>query len=171
MNAPSRRMPPLQPSRKLSLTVCLLWLALLGLSFVWLPPNAALSWITIGSFSLLALVTVFQRLWFLRVKRKRKGESLCTFSRALPAKGHDTWVVRATYEEIFQQVEAPIRPSDNVARFWGIDGDDLDDAVVRIARRAGRSTADFRRNPMRDKVITVADLISFIEHQPREITG
>jgi len=129
------------------------------------PP---LRWALVGTIALMTVLSVLHGRWLKRIKEERKEESICTFSRALPAKAHDTWVVRAVYEEISQQAGAPIRPSDNVAKFWGIDGDDMDDAVLRIAHRAGRSMADAQKNPLLGSVVTVADMISFIEHQPKE---
>ncbi|HEY0967106.1 MAG TPA: hypothetical protein VGD88_06955 [Opitutaceae bacterium] len=130
--------------------------------------SAPLRWGFIGTVALLALLSVFHRRRLKRIKEERTEESICSFSRALPAKGHDTWVVRAAYEEISHHAGAPIRPSDEVAKFWGIDGDDLDDAILRIARRAKRSMDDVQKNPLCGRVVTVADVIAFIEHQPRE---
>ena len=130
--------------------------------------SAPLRWALVASFTLLAVLSLLHRRWLRRIKEERMEESICTFSRALPAKAHDTWVVRAAYEEISRQTGAPIRPSDEVAKYWGIDGDDLDDAVLRIARRAGRSMEDVQKNPLRGRVVTVADMIVFIEHQPKE---
>ncbi len=168
MNAPSRQMEPMPASQKPTLVSWLVVVAILS-PLVWLAvASAPLRWIVIGSFTLMAVLTILHRRWLKRIKEERKEESICTFSRALPAKDHDTWVVRAAYEEISHHAEAPIRPSDNVVKFWGIDGDDLDDAILRIARRARRSMADVQKNPFCGRAVTVADVIAFVEHQPRE---
>lgn len=130
--------------------------------------SAPLRWILIGMVALLGVLSVFHRRRLKRIKEERKEESIGTFSRALPAKAHDTWVVRAVYEEISSQAGAPIRPSDKVEKFWGIADEDLDDAMLSAARRAGRSMDDVQKNPWRGRVVTVSDMISFIEHQPKE---
>ncbi|MBI5767979.1 MAG: hypothetical protein HZA93_09290 [Verrucomicrobia bacterium] len=101
------------------------------------------------------------------IREERIEESICSFARLLPARAHDTWVVRAVYEELFDFVRAPIRPSDTVERFWGIDGDDLDDMAFRIAERAGRSMDGADKNPFFGRVVTVADMVQFFEHQPK----
>lgn len=150
------------------------WLAgavlVVGLIWAVLASPPSLHWIAGGAFGLIAAVTALHHRWLKRIRAERKEESICTFARTLPARAHDTWVVRAVYEEFSRHVGAPIRPSDNLTRFWGIDGDDLDDAMLRIAHRAGRSMADPQKNPWFDQVTTVADLISFLEQQPK-ITG
>jgi hypothetical protein len=168
MNAPSRTMPPSQAPQKATIAT---WLVLAGL-FAFLAWGVAesqpLRWIMIGTFALLAVLTIVHHIWLKRIREERKKESICTFARALPAKSHDTWVVRAVYQEIAEQAGAPIRPMDEVAKFWGIHGEDLDDVAVRIADRAGRSMDQAEKNPMRGRVVTIADMISFIEHQPRK---
>jgi len=130
--------------------------------------NQPVRWTLLGCGALLAILSLFHRRWLRRLRKERKEESIGSFSRALPARKHDTWVVRAVYDEISSHAGAPIRPSDDVVKFWGIDGDDLDDAIARIARRAGRSLVDVERNPLSCRVVTVADVIAFIEHQPKE---
>jgi len=161
-------MPPLAALRKMTLGDWVIG-AIVATAVVWFvviaPPP--LNWMTAGAFILVALLTALHHRRLKRIRAERKEESICTFARTLPAKAHDTWIIRAVYEEIHQQVEAPIRPSDNLRRFWGIHGEDIDDAVMRIAHRAGRSMADTPKNPWFDRVTTVADLISFLEHQPK----
>jgi hypothetical protein len=167
MKIPSRQMAPLPAPQKTTVMAWIVAAAILG-PFAWLAAaSPPLRWVIVGSWTLLGAFMLFRFRWLKRVREERKMESIGTFSRDLPARAHDTWVVRATYEEISSYIDAPIRPSDKVAKFWGIDGDDLDDAIVRIARRAGRSLADVEKNPLSGRVITVADVIAFVEHQPK----
>ncbi len=168
MNTPSRTMPRSPAPQKATLAT---WFALSGLLafLAWgVAESQPLRWIFSGTFTLLVVLTIAHRIRLKHIREERKEESICTFAWTLPAKSHDTWVVRAVYEEIVDQGEAPNRPSDEVAKFWGIDGDDLDDVAVRVARRAGRSMDEAEKNPLLGKVVTVADMISFIEHQPRQ---
>ncbi|MFI5337399.1 MAG: hypothetical protein ACHQ5A_11480 [Opitutales bacterium] len=167
MKAPSRFMPA---SPELPKATIVTWVFLAGLigCLVWggvvsLP----LRWSLGGTFALMAVLTVIHRMRLKRIREARLEESICTFARALPAKAHDTWIVRAIYEEIFQEVGVPIRPADKIEKFWGIVGDDLDDVICRIAHRAGRSMDDTQKNPFYGKVVSVADMVAFIEHQPK----
>lgn len=168
MKIPSRKMPPL-PTPKRPTALSWIATAVILAPVAWFAfANPPVRWTLVGCGALLTVLSLFHRRWLRRLSEERKEESIGSFSHALPARKHDTWVVRAVYDEISSRAGAPIRPSDNVVRFWGIDGDDLDDAIVRIARRAGRSLAGVEKNPLSGRVETVADVIAFIEHQPKE---
>lgn len=102
----------------------------------------------------------------------RRDESICSFIRALPIRELDTWVVRATFEQLQHHLSDlhetfPLRPSDRLVNDLRMDPDDLEDVVIEIAGRAGRSFDGCRTNPYFDKVETVGDLIAFLCAQPR----
>lgn len=102
----------------------------------------------------------------------RAGESICTFARALPLRDLDTWVVRATFEQVRQYLAVnyaafPLRPSDRLVEDLSIDPEDLDDLASDIAKRTGRSLVGSDTNPYFGRVISVEDLIQFICAQPR----
>jgi hypothetical protein len=101
------------------------------------------------------------------MRNERKSESICTFARALFARKHDTWIVRSVYEELSEMCGLPIRPADHLERDLGFVPEDLEDCVEEVSRRAGRSLVATEKNPMFDRVTTVADLVAFLEHQPR----
>jgi hypothetical protein len=61
----------------------------------------------------------------------------------------------------------PIRPSDSFSADYGIVDEDLDDLGKDIARLAQRSMAQTEQNPLYGRVQTVADLVHFIQYQPR----
>jgi hypothetical protein len=124
-------------------------------------------WAFGGWFVLIAVFAVFHRRWLRRLKEERKEESICSFARALPAKEHDTWVMRAVYEEMSRVTGGPLRPYDDIKKFWRVNPEDLDDVAFTIAHRAGRSMDDTKKNPMFDRVVTIADMITFFEHQPK----
>jgi hypothetical protein len=128
-------------------------------------------WVVAAMTTFGAVATILSHQHFAHFKEKRKEESICTFARSLPAKAHDTWVVRAVFEELSRIIRVPIRPADELMKDLKIDLDDLEDAFFEIARRAGRSMDNTEKNPMFDKVVTVADLISFFEHQPKGFNG
>lgn len=105
----------------------------------------------------------------------RPGESICSFTRALPIRELDTWVVRATFERIQTHlrdlhVEFPVRPSDRLVADLKIDPEDLGDLAVEIATRSGRTMEGCPANPYYDKVTTVEDLIDFMCAQPKGAT-
>lgn len=147
------------------------WLVLCGLvaALAWaVYSSVPVRWAVTGVAAWLVIGTMFGYRHFSQQKKERKEESICTFARLLPARDHDTWVVRATYETLSGIVRAPVRPADDLKKDLRIDPDDLDDAVLEIARRSGRSMDRAAVNPHFDRVATVVDLIAFLEHQPKE---
>ncbi len=171
MKAPSRRMSPLpmlEPMGRIGFAV----LGALALAFVgsalWLVhANPEIRWI-VGAVVLLLAVGFFwsDRRWR-RKKQERRSDSICTFARSLPARTHDTWVVRAVYEELSRDRGIGIRPTDRWKTDLAFDPEDFDECVVEIAKRSRRSLANNEGNPWYGRVRTVADLISFLEHQPK----
>jgi hypothetical protein len=107
---------------------------------------------------------------FDRMARARAGESICEFARHFRSADFDPVVVRAVYEttqELYGRADLPIRPSDSFSADYGIVEEDLDDLGEDIARLAHRSMAQTDRNPLYGQVQTIADLVHFIQHQPR----
>lgn len=107
-----------------------------------------------------------------RLRESRRGDDICTFARALPIRDLDTWVVRATYEEVATYMGAekkpfPIRPSDRLKEDLEIDGEDLAEIAIAIATRSRRTLDDFDKNPVYPKMKTVEDLIRVIMWQKR----
>lgn len=108
----------------------------------------------------------------LAIAARREGESICQFARSFDTRVVDTWVIRAVYDVLQQQLEFakaafPVRPSDDLKALV-IDPDDLDMALApEVARRAGRSVENTEENPYYGKVRTVADLVMFFNAQPR----
>jgi hypothetical protein len=105
----------------------------------------------------------------------RRGEDIGTFARALDRRApeFDPWIVRAVWDAIQPYVHygdghLPLRPSDDLVDDLMIDPDDLEELAVEVARRVGRSTADWSKNPRARSVRTVADLIALVAHQQRE---
>jgi hypothetical protein len=102
----------------------------------------------------------------------RQDERICDFARCFDRRKTDTWIVRAVYEELSRYLSVdgrpvPVRPADNCGKDLKIDPDDLEDLAGDIAFRAQRSLQGAERNPLYCKVQTVADLVTFLENQPR----
>ena len=147
------------------------WLFLIGFVggfAVLVYSNVGARWAAGAIAAFGAVATILARRHFERLKEERKEESICTFARALPARAHDTWIVLAVFEELSTLVRVPVRPTDDLKKDLKIDPDDLDETAFEIARRAGRSMDDPKKNPMFDRVVTVADMILFFERQPKQ---
>src|SRR5690606_13161612 len=86
------------------------------------------------------------------LEASRADEGICSFVRALPIRDLDTWVVRATFEEVQGHLQHgaqgfPLRPSDRLVEDLEIDPEDLEDIVVTIADRTGRTLEGYQANP------------------------
>jgi hypothetical protein len=106
-----------------------------------------------------------------RTAALRAGESICTFARAFDRRVVDAWVIRATYEEVQahfgRSVERfPVRATDRLVEDLGIVNEDLDALAEDVAHRTGRSLENAEQSPVMN-VNTVADLVLFLNHQPR----
>jgi hypothetical protein len=101
---------------------------------------------------------------------QRVGESIGDFARSLEYRTIDTWVIRATYEQIqaYMGSDLPLRACDRLIEDLQIDPEDLEmDLAEEIAERTGRTLAETDRNPYYGKVETVQDLVLFFNAQPR----
>ena len=137
-------------------------------------------WIFRQPYVLLFLVPAgvlvyFQQASERRVRKRlaalRRGETICNFARSFNRQT-DTWIIRAVYEELtrFLSIEGqilPVRREDRCEKDLKIDPEDLDDLAQDIAYRARRSMDRSNSNPLYGNVKTVADMVSFFEHQPK----
>ena len=154
---------PARPNQEMglfgSLLVILLMLGLLALpGLAWWPLAFIVPAMAIGA-------TVVRWHADKREAERRRGESICSFARSFDRRVIDPWIIRGVYEEFSNSY--PIRADDSLATDLGIEDEDLDDSIVVIAERIGRSLEDTASNPMFDKLSTVGDLVLFLQHQPR----
>jgi len=109
-----------------------------------------------------------------RISNNRSSESICSFTRALNFRHIDTWIIRATWEELQFYVthktlsEFPIRPTDKLEGDFRIDPEELEDIAERIVQRTRRSLEETDKNPYFGKIETVGDLILFVNNQPNK---
>ena len=115
-----------------------------------------------------------QRDDFLRTRaREATAREICRFARSFDRRAVDPWVIRAVYEELAAWLSRPDIPyapraEDHLFRDLRLDPDDLDlDMAPGIAKRIGRSLDLCEENPFEGKVETVADLVLFLNGQPR----
>lgn len=106
-----------------------------------------------------------------RLAAERAGEGICTFARAFPRRSVDPWIIRAVHQGVqpwcaFRGGLLPVRADDPLDGLLGMVDEDVDDLVMEVATRAGRSLDGAERNPVR-AVATVGDVVRFVSHQPR----
>jgi hypothetical protein len=167
MNAPSRKMPAAQAPGKAPIWAWLLFGAWCSTLVYGLYAGGVARYLVVG-FGLIGLVSwLTAERHFTRLRKQRSEDSICTFAKLLPAREHDTWIVRAVYEEVTRWTKLPIRPSDHFSDDLRLDVEDLQCIAEEVGRRSGRVIGDTLSNPMFDRVVTVADMIIFFEHQPK----
>ena len=101
----------------------------------------------------------------------RGEEGICEFARSFDRRAVDTWVIRAVFEELQEELGQPqpfpLRAGDRLVEDLGIDLEELDLMHgPAIASRAGRSLERCPSNPYGGRVRTVADLVHFFNAQP-----
>jgi len=167
---PSRRMPKFRPAPFTPLGWFVILGFVVGLAFeFWQYPvlvGSGLALLTVVAF----LSVHFEKRRLREIAEKRRGESLCTFSRSFDCRHIDTWVIRAVYEAVGNLLGIagfPLRREDNLSKTLRMDDEDLDMVVaVSIAQRTGRSLVDCESNPHFGKVQTIGDLVMFFNAQP-----
>ena len=150
-----------------ALIVCVVAESILKPGWVGLAIVAVVAW---GGLSTLAANRKVRRMRGMRV-----GHDIGTFARMLPIRALDTWVVRATYDEIAAHIGSdanpfPVHPSDRLKADLGIDDENLCDIIFRIADRSARTTDDIDKNPYIAQIKTVGDVIQAVMWQ-QQIAG
>ena len=147
---------------------------------------AGLAWLFQGHplvprLALAALALAFRHHWRQhadRVKGKllmrsglREGHSICHFAREFDCRAVDTWVIRAVYETLQDEL-APYHPAfplsvtDRLVEDLGIDPEDLDLGIAPgVAERSMRTLEHRERNPLYGRVETAGDLVLFFQGQ------
>ncbi len=130
--------------------------------------------IIVGLFILIGVWSYFEQpkidRYFENLYNERKHLSICDFAREFNSKEVDTWVIRATYEQLQKSLGTkqliPIKSSDHLFDDLMLDEDDLDlDLAEEIAQRTGRSLNDIEQNSYYGKVQTAKDLVLFFNKQ------
>lgn len=175
MRTPSRNMPSLETYEAISLGERLVLVVAFGvplLAGLWfnLPLTIWLVTFVVGCHFFFSLRSKRD---FRRVVDGREGEGICSFVRAFDYRQLDTWILRAVYEGLVDEVGLidgkafAIRPSDSLYRTLQLDEEDLEEALLpEMAARAGRDLRNEHLNPVYGKVTTVRDLVDFLHFQP-----
>ncbi|NIB41781.1 hypothetical protein HBA55_19400 [Pseudomaricurvus alkylphenolicus] len=170
MKKASRFMPEYRPKKASKLALIVL-LALAGGLVIYEPVMLA---VVIAITLLVIRWSKFEQQkmdeYFHKLCEERKGLSICEFAREFDARAVDTWIIRATYEQLQAALPTkhvvPIKASDNLFETLKLDEEDLDlDLAEMIAQRTGRSLNDCEGNPYYGKVTTAGKLVLFFNHQ------
>ena len=105
--------------------------------------------------------------------KERSNEDIGTFTRSLNYRNIDTWIIRAVYEEISNELgydkPLPIRPSDNLEKDLKLDDEDLEYILTHIFARVEISVENIEKNLYYGKIETVGDIIHFCNYQPKKV--
>jgi hypothetical protein len=106
------------------------------------------------------------------VAKKRGQASICAFARCFDTRQVDTWAIRAVHEEVQSFLDMyvpafPVRASDDLLSDLRLEPEDVDGLLENVAGRTGRSLDATADNPYYGRIRTVADLVLFIDAQPR----
>jgi hypothetical protein len=168
-------------SRWMRLTVDKPWSvrAKIGLAFLVVATGALITFSNTARGVAGVVVIVFAVSWWRSDRGMRKlaasraGEDLCSFAREFDRHGpeFDPWVIRAVWDALlpyrsFRGGVAPLRATDRLESFMDTDDLDMGDGLKELAARTGRTLEDLPANPLYGRVVTVADLVAFIGHQP-----
>ncbi len=167
MKTPSRMMEPVATPKKLGVLGWAVIFGLLSALVALLIHSEEWRWGTGAAIALVGVFGIISRKQWRQIEIERESDSICSFARLLPARDHDTWIVRAVYEGLASDRGIGIRPTDRLEDDLLFVPEDVDDLVLDIAKRARRSMNDAGQNPLANRVVTVLDLIKFLEHQPR----
>lgn len=181
MRTPSRYMPkyqdpPAKPFGTLVLCLMVAFMAGAGATLLLSAPlltgcAAVIGWLFISHSVKIAGYKTTLALRTLAASRPHN--SICHFARSFDCRAVDTWIIRAVYEELQEELVAgsphfPVRANDYLCADLLIDPEDLDMSLAPvIAQRTGRSLEHASRNPYWGKTHTVADLVMFFNAQPR----
>ena len=125
-------------------------------------------------FSLLVVVSSFliYRFRFRRLMQTRAGLSICQFARSFDYRHVDTKIIRAVYEGFQREAQHsvkdfPVKASDDIAKVYGMVGEDLEEFAEELAGELGRRWGEFEENPLYGQVTLVGDLVLFLNRQPK----
>lgn len=153
--------------------VALVFAVLVFVVFAYWRPWSAMFVIAfwLGAYLLAHFEVRRDRRWLLWLVKTRPQGSICTFARSFDCRQTDTWIIRATWEQIQRSMPPglasfPLLRWDRLKEDLRLDEEAIDELGVEIAERCGRTWDDVERNPFYARVCTVSDLVGFLSHQP-----
>ncbi|WP_353928952.1 hypothetical protein WJM97_11490 [Okeanomitos corallinicola TIOX110] len=108
-----------------------------------------------------------------KLKKERQGENFTTFMTYFSEKEVPENVCFQVYSYLqnsdIKLHDFPIRPTDDLGKVYGICEEDLDEAVLEIARNCGCPILNINNNRELTSVKTVEDLVRFLINFQRVI--
>ena len=179
MRLPSRLIPPRNNTLRLP-AVFVLAVLMVGFGYFVYSSSSLIRCVTaflvFAFFGYTAIMNRRERQRFEAIASSRESESICEFARSFNTRQTDSWIIRATHQELQLLLHSymahfPVRASDSLLNDLHIDSEDVEDLLLDIAGRSGRSLDKTEINPYYGKIHTVSDLVLFINAQPRIVTA
>ena len=177
MRVPSRFLFPLAAKPRLSLPRLLLAIIIVGalIGGVIAALGSGAWWILLV---LLIVTMVSNRRWRMRrakLAEQRAGQTICQFARAFDISLVDSWVIRAVWLTLDNQLNQSMPSVPALAFVAGDrldedlelvgDDDDLYELLQEAAQRCGRDLSGLEDNPWLP-VLTVGDMVRALNAQP-----
>ncbi len=174
MKKPSNQMPPYQMPKMKWYLVIIMWIFLVlyfGSIVYKAYDDIAFRYVILIFIVLILVLSGVGVEKYEKLKRSRKEWDIGKFAKEFNLKEVDTWVVRAVYEAVYDEVEIPIKADDDIDKDLRIDMGDLgfDEILINVSQRTGRVLTEesVAYNDI-ENITSVRDLVYFFNQLPRE---
>lgn len=168
MKIPSNRMPKYEVPK----TSILAWIFLVVtiLSFCYTAyDDINIRYFFVAIIIFIVVMSAIGDTKYERLKESRKDWDIGNFAKEFDLKVIDTWVVRAVYEAVYDEVELPVKADDDIDKDLRIDMGDLefDEILINVSQRTGRVlTEESVEYDDIENIKTVRDLVDFFNKLP-----
>lgn len=133
--------------------------------------------LTFALFALLVAALAAGRISTLRIVRKRGPGGFAEFASRMGGDAVPHIVQKAVFDCLHEKlrgpffpllwlrIDFPIQPEDNLASIWGMDGQDVKDAIREISFKIGRTPPPVVGSD-RKSLVTVRDLAEYVAQFP-----
>lgn len=129
-------------------------------------------WENQGVFLLFLILVVYtffhtkkQQRKFFKLANERKDNNIGTFTKSFDYRNIDTWIIRAVYEQLQEDLPFPILANDHLFNDLEMDEEYIMDIMNEIAQRTGITLDNIEKNSYYQKLNTVSDLVYFFQNQ------
>ena len=174
MKKPSNQMPPYQMPKMKWYLVTIMWIFLVlffGSIVYKAYDDIAFRYVILIFIVLILVLSGVGIEKYEKLKRLRKDWDIGKFAKEFNLKEVDTWIVRAVYEAVYDEVEIPIRADDDIDKDLGIDMGDLgfDEILINVSQRTGRVlTEESVEYDDIENIKTIRDLVYFFNGLPQK---
>jgi len=170
MKAPSNRMTKYEvPNTSIGVWI---FLIIIVLSFCYAAyEDINIRYFFVGFIIFIIIISAIGDKKYERLKEFRKDWDIGNFAKEFDLKVIDTWVIRAVYEAIYDEVDLPIKADDDIDKDLRINMGDLgfDEILINVSQRTGRVlTEESVEYDDIQNIKTVRDLVYFFNQLPTE---